>query len=197
MKKIFTVGLLVFTFLLGANLSANNSHTSKYKGQENREIKSLSSEDITELKKGAGWGLAKAAELNGYPGPSHLLQMKDRIHLSEEQEDKIKKLFKNMQQDAIKLGTKLVHLEKQLNDSFSNKSITEDKLKTYLKEIMKTRESLRYVHLITHLKTPEILSKKQIDLYNNLRGYSKNIDPCLNIPEGHDKTMWKKHNGCK
>jgi len=43
---------------------------------------------------------------------------------------------------------------------------------------------LRFVHLDTHLRTPDILSAEQINKYNTLRGYSSN-DPCENIPEGH------------
>ena len=34
---------------------------------------------------GKGWGLAKAAELNGVPGPVHLMEMKEEIDLSAEQ----------------------------------------------------------------------------------------------------------------
>jgi len=56
------------------------------------------------------------------------------------------------------------------------------------------RGALRYIHLSTHLKTPEILSKAQIGKYNGLRGYS--ADPCANIPAGHDADMWRKHNKC-
>lgn len=37
-----------------------------YAGQEQREIKSLSAEDVQSLLTGKGMGLAKAAELNGY-----------------------------------------------------------------------------------------------------------------------------------
>ena len=60
-------------------------YTSKYVGQEKRDIKSLSDEDIKELKAGAGWGLAKAAELNELPGPKHILEMKKEIELTFEQ----------------------------------------------------------------------------------------------------------------
>jgi len=38
------------------------------------------------------------------------------------------------------------------------------------------------------------LSTDQIDNYAVLRGYAS--DPCSNVPDGHDATMWKRHNGC-
>ncbi len=194
MNRLCTsVLLLMFSFVVA---NANHTHSSKYKGQESRLIKSLSQEDIVELKKGGGWGLAKAAELNGYPGPSHVLKMKNKINLTSTQEAKIKVIFKQMKKDAIVLGKKLILLEHQLNDSFSHKSITDKKLERYVQDIMDVRSKLRLVHLSTHLQTPNILTQKQIDLYNGLRGYYKNVDPCKNIPEGYDVAMWKKHNSC-
>jgi len=193
MKITFKLGLSVL--MISAVYANDNHQKSKYVGQENRKIKSLSMDDINELKKGAGWGLAKAAELNGYPGPSHILQMKDKIDLTLQQQTKIETIYKIMKAEAIVLGTKLIHLEKQLNDKFANKTISQNDLEQIVTKIENIRTKLRVVHLSTHLKTPEILSSTQIDLYNNLRGYSKN--PCLNIPEGHDVKMWKKHNGCK
>jgi hypothetical protein len=44
---------------------------SPYVGQEYREIKALSTQEISDYISGRGMGLAKAAELNGYPGPAH------------------------------------------------------------------------------------------------------------------------------
>ncbi|MFS4582478.1 hypothetical protein [Phaeobacter sp. C3_T13_0] len=43
------------------------------KGFEAREIARLSEQDIDALRNGAGWSLALPAELNGFPGPSHVL----------------------------------------------------------------------------------------------------------------------------
>jgi hypothetical protein len=59
-----------------AGHQAPQSFASPYAGQETRRIKSLSEQDIDELRQGRGWGLAKAAELNGLPGPAHLLEMR-------------------------------------------------------------------------------------------------------------------------
>jgi hypothetical protein len=71
----------------GAALAQHGGHgpASPYAGEQTRAIKSLSQDDIAELRRGGGWGLAKAAELNGVPGPAHLLELKDDIPLNEEQ----------------------------------------------------------------------------------------------------------------
>ena len=63
---------------------SGHSQVSKYGGQKGRAIKSLSADDIAELQRGGGWGLAKAAELNGVPGPAHLLEMKNEVPLTVE-----------------------------------------------------------------------------------------------------------------
>lgn len=194
-----TKSLLKTLTLVVATLSfANFPHAqvSKYAGQEARQIKSLSATDIEELKRGGGWGLAKAAELNGMPGPAHLLELKDKIPLSSDQTTAIEKIHADMKRSAIKQGEMLIDLELQLEEKFRSRVITDNELRTLLDAISSARNELRYIHLSTHLSTPALLSDEQIDHYNKLRGYGSN-DPCTNIPEGHNAAMWKKHNGCE
>jgi len=196
MKKIALILLITMPGFASQAGNTGHSHVSKYAGQEKRLIKSLSPGDIAELKRGGGWGLAKAAELNGVPGPAHLLEMKDKIPLSDVQISAISKLFKQMQTKAIYQGERLIALEMELERHFQNRTINDELLWSLLSAIAKTRRELRYIHLVTHLKTPEILSEDQIRKYNALRGYS-NLDPCTDIPEGHNAEMWRKHNGCE
>jgi hypothetical protein len=194
-KKTF-YAVLILTLIPFSSFSASkHSHRSKYVGQERRETKSLSESDIEELKNGRGWGLAKAAELNGVPGPIHLLEMKEEIKLSPQQIRKIEDVYQRMKGEAIPLGLELIELEGKLNDHFAKKDITEKLLNKLLGEIAQIYKKLRYTHLAAHLETPNIVTPEQIALYNKLRGYSSE-DPCENIPKGHDPEMWKKHHNC-
>ena len=196
MKTKVTIQILVLWLIATFAFSeADHSHKSKYIGEERREIKSLSATDIEELQNGKGWGLAKAAELNGVPGPVHLLEMKEEINLSTEQIQAIEDLYMKMKQEAVPLGLELIKLERELNNHFANRTITNELLRKILQKIAQIHRQLRYVHLSTHLKTPDILKSEQITLYNKLRGYSSD-DPCENVPKGHDPTMWKKHHNC-
>ena len=196
MKAKVTILLLFLMLILMSIFSAaDHSHQSKYAGEEKREIKSLSATDIEELKTGKGWGLAKAAELNGVPGPVHLLEMKEEIDLSANQIRAIEDIFKKMKQEAISLGLELIELERELNKHFANRTITDELLRQILQGIAQVQRQLRYVHLSAHLNTPDILKSEQITLYNKLRGYSSD-DPCENVPKGHDPEMWKKHHNC-
>jgi len=196
MKTKVTVQVLVLILIATFAFSApDHTHKSKYAGEEKREIKSLSATDIEELQNGKGWGLAKAAELNGVPGPVHLLEMKEEIDLSAEQIQAIEDIYRKMKQEAVPLGLELIELETELNNHFANRTITNELLRQILQKITQVHRQLRYVHLSTHLKTPDILKSEQITLYNKLRGYSSD-DPCENVPKGHDPEMWKKHHNC-
>lgn len=171
MKSLLSL-LFIFSSLVIHAASDPHAHHSSYAGQEHRPIKSLSAEDLKQLKSGGGWGLAKAAELNGIPGPSHLLQMSDDLDLTPNQIETIKSLFKKMKQRAMQLGEQLIAQESELDTQFKDSTITEETLRSTLADIAKTRMELRYTHLVTHLETPKILSRHQVQHYNNLRGYT-------------------------
>jgi Spy/CpxP family protein refolding chaperone len=173
----------------------HSKHVSPYAGEETRRIKSLSSKDIDELRNGRGWGLAKVAELNGMPGPSHLLDMREEIGLTPQQVADIEALFRRMKASAMALGERLILLETDLNDAFARGDIDRAALEAKLDVIGKVRADLRLVHLETHLATPKILQPEQIAAYNRLRGYGAG-DPCASVPSGHDPAMWRRHNGC-
>ena len=193
--KVTILFLILIMTPISTFSAVDQSYKSKYAGEEKREIRSLSKSDIEELRNGKGWGLAKAAELNGVPGPAHLLEMKDEIGLSVKQVLAIEVLYKKMKQEAIPLGLELIELERELNNHFANRTITYESLDILLERIAQVQKKLRYVHLSTHLKTRIILTPEQIVLYNKLRGYSSD-DPCENIPQRHDPAMWKKHHNC-
>jgi len=97
--------VLAACVLAGPALAAGQEHAhSPYAGMETRDIKSLSEDDIEELRRGGGWGLALAAELNGVPGPAHLLELRDEIGLTSDQIAAIEAIFSEMQAEAQEAG---------------------------------------------------------------------------------------------
>ena len=82
-----------------------------YSGLEARPIKALSEQQITDLKQGRGMGLALAAELNGYPGPSHILELAGALRLTDAQKQLVDSLFTAMKAEAIPLGEQLIAAE--------------------------------------------------------------------------------------
>ena len=61
------------------SMSAAASSAATYAGQQNRQIKALSAQEQQDWLEGKGMGLAKAAELNGFPGPMHTLEHADAV----------------------------------------------------------------------------------------------------------------------
>ncbi len=196
-RFLVSLGFTVVAFTAAAQPHAHQhgGHASPYAGQEKRAIKSLSNEDIAELERGGGWGLAKAAELNGVPGPMHLLEMRNEIGLTSKQVARLEAIYKDMQAKAIIAGKRLIDGEKTLEDAFRAGPLSDETLKKLLAQIEASRSALRYIHLAAHLTSPPLLSARQIQLYNKLRGYGD--DPCISVPAGHDTKMWRLHNGCK
>ena len=165
-----------------------------YAGQQTREIASLSADDLAELRRGGGWGLARAAELNGAPGPTHLLELADRIGLDARQRETIEAIRDRMRVEAIVAGERFVAAERALDEAFRDDLPSEDELARLVTEAGAARAALRLAHLRAHLATPPLLDERQIAAYAVARGYA--ADPCASVPAGHDPTMWRRHNGC-
>jgi len=163
----------IISVLVGVLAFVSLSSAGEYRGQQNREIKSLSEKDVEAIRSGKGWGLAKAAELNGYPGPRHVLDLAEQLELSESQFAAMTALFNQMQADAIAAGKRYLAAEKALELAFRDKYVTDEGLNKLVKEAGLARADMRYVHLRIHLSSVDLLSEQQIQKYSHLRGYAQ------------------------
>lgn len=188
--------LLAFLSLSGPSWAEEVGHlrASPYAGEQTRAIVSLSDDDLTELATGGGWGLVRPAELNGVPGPAHLLELADEIGLDADQLAAIETIRDEMRAGAITAGDRFVAAERALDAAFKDSVPDVDALSRLVAEAESTRANLRLVHLSAHLRTTPLLTRKQVARYAVLRGYAD--DPCESVPEGHNRTMWLQHNGC-
>jgi hypothetical protein len=176
-------------------LAQDHGAHSAYAGLEARDIKTLSDTDLDELRRGAGWGLALSAELNGVPGPAHLLELKDELGLNAEQVSALEGIFATMQSEAQAAGLRFIEAEAAIETAFRAGDLAPDQLRNLIDTSAAARAELRYIHLVRHLETPPLLSPEQIAQYNALRGYD-DADPCNAVPQGHDPAMWRRHNNC-
>ena len=151
---------------------------SPYAGFEKRTIKALSDQQISDLQAGLGMSLALAAELNGYPGPRHTLELANEPNLTDEQRTKVKELFTAMTAESIPIGKKLIAQEAALDRQFADKTVTPVSLSAATEAIGQTQATLRATHLKYHLLTLELLTPMQVARYSSLRGYgSSEHDP--------------------
>jgi len=145
---------------------------SPYVGDQSRAIKSLSSDEVADYLAGKGMGLAKAAELNGYPGPAHVLELADRLDLTPPQRIATEAVFAKMQAEARAIGQRLVDEERALDRAFADRSVTPERLQAATASIAALQGQQRDVHLRAHLAQARILSGEQSVRYAVLRGYT-------------------------
>lgn len=143
-----------------------------YAGMAQRPIKALSEQQVADLKAGRGMGLALPAELNGYPGPSHVLEHADALGLSAEQRARTKALFDAMKAEAVPVGERLIEQEAQLDRLFAAHQITPASLTVSTGAIGATQAQLRETHLKYHLAMMTVLTPAQIERYREVRGYA-------------------------
>jgi len=169
MWSVTTAALAGLALVVAAGQAS--AQTRPYAGLQTREIKALSAEEMADLTAGRGMGLALPAELNGYPGPKHVLEFADQLGLGEQQRADVQRLFDSMLSEALPLGRKLLTAERALDRDFAERTITPDRLKTATAAIGEIRGDLRNTHLKYHLSTAALLSADQIRRYAELRGY--------------------------
>jgi Spy/CpxP family protein refolding chaperone len=165
------IGFIVVAALIAG---ANAQTASPYAGQQQRTIKALSDRDIKDLLEARGMGLAKAAELNSYPGPLHVLQLAKELALSDAQRATTEALYTAMRNKAQPIGQRIIEAERILDRAFASGRIDAAMLQDQVNAIAALQGELRIVHLETHLTQRALLTSEQIARYDALRGYGDN-----------------------
>jgi Spy/CpxP family protein refolding chaperone len=145
------------TCLLATPMQAAEMPATPYAGQQARTIKALSDEDIAALRKGEGMGMAKAAELNGYPGPAHVLTLAPQLGLTESQQRQVAAIFERMSAAAKPLGGELIAHEQVLDQLFAKGEITPDRLAAETTAIGELQGRLRSVRFTRDRSLPHKL----------------------------------------
>ena len=171
MKNTLPIAACAVAVFTALSSTAMAQSSQPYSGMQSRPIKALSDQQVADLRAGRGMGLALAAELNGYPGPSHLLELSDRLGLTSDQHSALKEMFDAMKAETIPIGENLIVQEQRLDRLFAEKTVSAEQLKDATKDIGETQARLRNAHLSYHLQARAILQPDQILRYAELRGY--------------------------
>ena len=171
--------ILPIAALLLVSVAAAASAQSTYAGQQARPLKALSAEQIADLRAGRGMGLALPAELNGWPGPLHVLELADRLGLDATQRAAVTQQFAQMQREAIAAGEAVIAAEAALDAVFAGGSASIAAIDAASAEAARAQGALRAVHLRYHLATSAVLTAAQRARYAELRGYAGQA------PQGH------------
>lgn len=170
MRTVLLLGPLA---LLCAAAPTHAQHTdhNPYAEMAPREIAALSNDEVAGLLEGLGLSFALAAELNGVPGPLHVLELKDDLALTPEQEIAVIRIFHEMRRRTAELGAQVVELERTLDRRFRHRHIDGDVIRELTREIALLRAEIRAIHLEAHLEVDPILTDEQRESYPMLRGY--------------------------
>lgn len=145
---------------------------SPYAGETARSVKALSAGEIDDLAAGRGMGLARAAELNGHPGPMHARALVAELGLTDDQERRLAAIEAAMREEAKRLGAEILAAERALDAGFAERRLDAAAVERLTAEIGALSGRLRGVHLAAHLKTAAVLTPHQIHRYDVLRGYA-------------------------
>lgn len=150
---------------------AQQHQSQPYAGQKSRLVPSLSDREIADLEAGRGMGFALPAELNGYPGPLHVLEHADALKLTDQQRTQVQTTYDWMKAQAEGLGLKYVAAETALAAAFREGKIDSVILAERIRAAEVLRSELRQVHLVAHIETAALLNVRQKEMYEVLRGY--------------------------
>lgn len=143
-----------------------------YAGQQLRDIKALSAEDALAYTEGRGMGFAKAAELNGYPGPMHVVELAEPLKLSAGQIEASRALLLRHKTEVRGLGQRVIDAERALDQAFAQRRVDADSLHRLLRDVALAQAEVRESHLRTHLEQTALLTSAQVHRYDELRGYA-------------------------
>lgn len=150
---------------------AKSAEPSPYVDRTSLSVKALTPEAIDEYKQGHGMGMAIPAELNGYPGPRHVLDMADALELTAEQKTRLKAIYDSMHDAAVPLGLRIIDRETALDSAFAGGAADAATITSLTREIAELQGRLRAVHLSAHVATKALLTPRQIAAYASARGY--------------------------
>lgn len=134
-------------------------------------IHSLSAEEIEQIRQGGGANLALPAELNGVPGPRHVLDLAEELALTHDQVARIQSVYDQFRADAIPAGERYLAAVQALEEGFRTGTLPEENLPDRVTEVSRLEGELVTFHLMAHLQTADVLTPEQIATYNQLRGY--------------------------
>ena len=157
-----------------ASATATTEHaheSSPYAHRQSTEVASLSEAEVRALRNGEGMGLARAAELNHFPGPKHLLELAASLRLDDAQVARIEEIHAKMKSRAVAKGEEIINAERHLAHLFASGHASVEAVTRVSAKVGELRGALRAIHLVAHIEAARELSAEQIAHYDHLRGY--------------------------
>jgi Spy/CpxP family protein refolding chaperone len=167
--RVLMTTLVAGLGLIGADSSISwGQHGHGHEGGH-QAAQSCSEEFEKVIGEGRGFGLAFAADQNGYPGPMHVLELKDRLALTADQEARTRALMHAMFAESKPKSVRLLDAEAKLRRLFADRAADDMAIRAAVAEVERARGEVRLVHLLAHLKTRDLLTEDQRRIYHEAR----------------------------
>lgn len=169
MKKL--IGITALIALAATGAAAQHEHHAGGQAPVSSTEKAhheFLAQERAAIERGEGFGMAMAADRNGYAGPKHALELREQLKLSAEQVAAMEKLRAAMLEQALAKGRELLAAEEQLEKMF-REGRSESELQAQTLRIGTLRAEVRWVHLRTHLAAEKVLTADQKAAYQKLR----------------------------
>ena len=164
------LGVVVGIAVTAAAAAASAQHGHGGAGAEGHQMAQACATEFEKVVgEGRGFGLAFAADQNGYPGPMHVLELRDRLKLTADQTAKVQELMHAMFAESRPKGARLLEAEAKLRRLFADRAADEAAVRGAVGEVERARSEVRLVHLLTHLKTRDLLTEDQRRVYHEAR----------------------------
>ena len=164
------LGVVVGIAVTAAAAAASAQHGHGGAGAEGHQMAQACATEFEKVVgEGRGFGLAFAADQNGYPGPMHVLELRDRLKLTADQEAKARDLMHAMFAESRPKSVRLLEAEARLRRLFAERVAEDAAVRAAVAEVERARSEVRLVHLLAHLKTRDLLSEDQRRLYHEAR----------------------------
>lgn len=170
MKRRLALGATLAGALItgGAASAQHGGHGPSASGEGHLAAQRCADEFTEVVGAGRGFGMAFAADRNGYPGPMHVLELRDVLRLTAEQEAKARELEAAVRSELPK-STRLLEAERRLERLFAGGVATEASVRAAVADIERARAEVRLVHLLAHLRTRDVLTDAQRRAYHQAR----------------------------
>jgi len=148
---------------------AGHQHTPGAPSEGHQKAQACLDEFDAVVREGRGFGMAFAADQHGYPGPMHVLELKEHLALTPEQEARVRALMHAMFAESRPKSARLLDAEARLRALFAGGTADETAVRAATAEVERARTEVRVVHLLAHLKTRDLLTDAQRRAYHDAR----------------------------
>lgn len=136
-------------------------------------LQAMPRRQFNNLLQGRGMGAARIADLKGYPGPMHVLEMAEELEISDTQREQTEQIMQRMRSTAQQRGRELIEAERKLEALFDGGAVQPSAVDAALLEIANLQAKVRAAHLHAHIEQARVMNDEQIAKYTELRAATR------------------------